>query len=64
MYDELKCNIYDDVVEYLDSVIACEFHESRLDDDIISTVCDVIERAFDRTFFAPAPTTLDNTPSI
>ena len=59
MYDELKSNIYDDVVAYLDTVIACEFHESGLDDDVISNVCDVIDKAFDRTFFAPAPNTLD-----
>lgn len=62
MYDELKSNIYDDVVAYLDTVIACEFHESGLDDDVISNVCDVIDKAFDRTFFAAAPITIDNTP--
>ena len=62
MYDELKSNIYDDVVAYLDTVIACEFHESVLDDSIISNVCDVIDKSFDRTFFAPAPISLDSTP--
>lgn len=55
MYDELKSNIYDNVVAYLDTVIACEFHKSGLDDDVISNVCDVIDKAFDNTFFAPAP---------
>lgn len=59
MYDELKSNIYDDVVAYLDTVVACEWHESGLDDDVISNVCDVIDKAFDRTFFAPAPYSLD-----
>ena len=54
MYDELKSNIYDDVVAYLDSI--------ALDDKYITDLCDVIDRAFDRTFFAPAPTTIDNTP--
>jgi len=59
MYDELKSNIYNDVVAYLDSVIACEFHDSGLDDSIISDVCDVIDKAFDRTFYAPATDKLE-----
>lgn len=58
--DELKSNIYDDVVAYLDTVVACEFHESGLDDDVISNLCDVIDKAFDRTFYAGSP--LDKSP--
>lgn len=54
MYDELKSNIYDDVVAYLDTL--------GLGDSIVSNVCDVIDKAFDRTFFAPAPISLDSTP--
>jgi hypothetical protein len=51
MYDELKSNIYDDVVAFLDRI--------GLDEGTISNLCDVIDGAFDRTFFAAAPITLD-----
>jgi hypothetical protein len=59
MYDELKSNIYDGIAKYLDSLDIGQ-DESGIDTIVIG-ICDAVDEAFDNTFFAPAPITLDTT---
>jgi len=60
MYDELLTTIYDGIAKYMDSIDIGQ-DESYIDKLVID-ICDVIDEAFDKTFFAPAPITIDNTP--
>lgn len=58
---ELKEQLYDNITCYLDNVVACEFHDTYLSDDVAYNVCNIIDEVFENAFFAPSP--LDKTTS-
>lgn len=59
MYDELKSILYTNLTDYLDKLVACEFHNTHLDDDVIYDVCQIVDKSFEEHFFSAAPKTLD-----
>jgi len=51
--NELEAELFQNVTEYLDNAGL---------EDYVYDICDVIEKTFSDSFFAPAPITLDTTP--
>ncbi len=59
--NELKEQLQENLVSYLETVVACEFHDSYLYDGVIDTACQIVVDTFNDSFYAGAPT-LDTTP--
>ena len=45
---QLKEQLQDELLTYLESVVACEYHGTYLDSDILDTVCDIVIETLDK----------------
>lgn len=56
---DLLEQIQENLIGYLEDVVACEHHDTNLDPEVIDTVCQIVIDTFDGAVFAPAPRTGD-----
>ena len=58
--NELKEQLQENLITYLDGATGCEYHEVNIDPYVIDNVCQIVVETFNNAFYAGAPT-LDTT---
>ena len=59
---ELREQLQENLISFLDGASGCEFHQTNVSQWVIDQVCEIVVETFDNAFFSPAPNTLDTTP--